>query len=246
MSDENDTLTIADYEEVLAGHRRLVRELDVALNGEAGAAPQASLCDIVGQVASAVRLAGKPLLVEIEKLRELNRDLEAQLHDAEERAGSASRNASAFEERMGDLQVQIGKLQGRLNAVHSERSRRLEQMYNMLGVNGQVQAVERIGFLVGQSIMVPKLEAQLTRGAAYVEAEPVDAHHPNVSGLVETLEYYAKGHHLVLFDSSWDTCSGEPANWLHDEAGTASVEDGSVAKAALAAWRAQQGEGGAQ
>jgi len=39
-----------DYEEVLADHRRLVRELDVHLNGEAGAAKQASLCDIVAQV----------------------------------------------------------------------------------------------------------------------------------------------------------------------------------------------------
>lgn len=43
-------LTIADYEEVLADHRRLVRELDVLLNGEDGAAKQASLCDIVLQV----------------------------------------------------------------------------------------------------------------------------------------------------------------------------------------------------
>jgi hypothetical protein len=32
-------------------HDRLVRELDVMLNGEAGAAQQASLCDIVAQVA---------------------------------------------------------------------------------------------------------------------------------------------------------------------------------------------------
>lgn len=32
-------------------HDRLVRELDVLLNGEAGAAKQASLCDIVAQVA---------------------------------------------------------------------------------------------------------------------------------------------------------------------------------------------------
>lgn len=31
-------------------HQRLVRELDVALNGEDGAAQQASLCDIVAQV----------------------------------------------------------------------------------------------------------------------------------------------------------------------------------------------------
>lgn len=40
----------ADYEAVMADQRRLVRELDVLLNGEDGAAPQASLCDIVAQV----------------------------------------------------------------------------------------------------------------------------------------------------------------------------------------------------
>jgi len=39
----------ADYEAVLADQRSLVRELDVLLNG-AGAAEQASLCDIVSQV----------------------------------------------------------------------------------------------------------------------------------------------------------------------------------------------------
>ncbi|MCT0738661.1 hypothetical protein N0681_23015 [Pseudomonas aeruginosa] len=42
--------TADDYEEVLADHRRLVRELDVLLNGEDGAARQASLCDLVAQV----------------------------------------------------------------------------------------------------------------------------------------------------------------------------------------------------
>lgn len=40
---------VDDYEETLVDHRRLVRELDVALNGN-GAAKQASLCDIVAQV----------------------------------------------------------------------------------------------------------------------------------------------------------------------------------------------------
>lgn len=39
-----------DYRATLADHDRLVRELDVLLNGEHGAAKQASLCDIVGQV----------------------------------------------------------------------------------------------------------------------------------------------------------------------------------------------------
>lgn len=44
-----EPLTAADYETVLADHRRLVYELDVALNGY-GASPQTSLCDIVAQV----------------------------------------------------------------------------------------------------------------------------------------------------------------------------------------------------
>ncbi len=49
------------YEGVLAGHRALVRELDVLLNGD-GAAKQASLCDVVAQVAQIVRETGAPLL----------------------------------------------------------------------------------------------------------------------------------------------------------------------------------------
>jgi hypothetical protein len=52
-------LSAADYEEVLTDHRRLVRELDVLLNGT-NAAPQASLCDIVSQVAKLHREMGRP------------------------------------------------------------------------------------------------------------------------------------------------------------------------------------------
>ena len=48
-TDQPVGLSVSDYEEISADHRRLVRELDVALNGEE-AAPQASLCDIVAQV----------------------------------------------------------------------------------------------------------------------------------------------------------------------------------------------------
>lgn len=40
----------ADVQSILADHDRLVRELDVLLNGEDGAARQASLCDVVAQV----------------------------------------------------------------------------------------------------------------------------------------------------------------------------------------------------
>lgn len=57
-----------------------------------------------------------------------------------------------------------------------------------------------------------------------------------VRRLREALEFYANGDHLLLADpDAWDACSGEPMNFLHDEAGTASVEDGSIAKQALAA-----------
>jgi len=42
--------TVNDYKETFKDHQRLVREIDVIINGEDGAAPQASLCDIVGQI----------------------------------------------------------------------------------------------------------------------------------------------------------------------------------------------------
>lgn len=46
-SDDEESLTIADYEEVLADKRRLTRLLDIALCGEENAAKQASLCDLI-------------------------------------------------------------------------------------------------------------------------------------------------------------------------------------------------------
>jgi hypothetical protein len=49
-TEKPEILTISDYEEVLADHRRLVREIDVIMNGEDGAAKQASLCDLVGDI----------------------------------------------------------------------------------------------------------------------------------------------------------------------------------------------------
>jgi hypothetical protein len=67
--EQEDTLiSAAPYEEVLASHRRLVRELDVLLNGEEGAAQQASLCDIVSQVRLQGFAIAAPLVEEIERL----------------------------------------------------------------------------------------------------------------------------------------------------------------------------------
>jgi hypothetical protein len=41
---------LADYEECAASHSALVRQIDVMMNGEDGAAKQASLCDLIGQL----------------------------------------------------------------------------------------------------------------------------------------------------------------------------------------------------
>lgn len=46
---QEDQLTVEDYKEVIEDHRRLVRELDVLLNGQ-DAAQNPSLCDILGQM----------------------------------------------------------------------------------------------------------------------------------------------------------------------------------------------------
>lgn len=52
--------------------------------------------------------------------------------------------------------------------------------------------------------------------------------------VLDALRFYANGSHFSLADkSSWDTVSGEPQNFWCDEAGTATVEDGSLAKAVL-------------
>jgi hypothetical protein len=42
--------TVKDYQEVIDSHNRLVKQLDVMINGIDGAAEQASLCDIIAQI----------------------------------------------------------------------------------------------------------------------------------------------------------------------------------------------------
>lgn len=71
-----------------------------------------------------------------------------------------------------------------------------------------------------------RLHAQV----AALTAAPADA-----DNLRKALQFYADGHHFVMHDeTAWDTVSGEPVNFYEDEAGTATVEDGSIAKLALA------------
>jgi hypothetical protein len=56
----------------------------------------------------------------------------------------------------------------------------------------------------------------------------------DISALKRCLKFYADGDHFVLSDEhAWDTVSGEPQNFYCDEAGTATVEDGTLARMAL-------------
>jgi hypothetical protein len=63
------------------------------------------------------------------------------------------------------------------------------------------------------------------------------SHEPSKEAvLIEALQFYAQGSHFARHDPDvWDTVSGEPPNFYEDENHTATVEDGSVAKMALAA-----------
>ena len=45
------------YKEVFDDHRRLVRELDEAMNGKDGMAKQASLCDLVSQIKTGIKIS---------------------------------------------------------------------------------------------------------------------------------------------------------------------------------------------
>lgn len=55
-----------------------------------------------------------------------------------------------------------------------------------------------------------------------------------IERLRAALKFYADGYHFNLSDdTAWDTVSGEPQNWWCDEAGTATVEDGSIAAMTL-------------
>ena len=56
-----------------------------------------------------------------------------------------------------------------------------------------------------------------------------------VESLRKALQFYAdKDHFNIADEGAWDTVSGEPQNYWCDEEGTATVEDGTIARLALA------------
>jgi hypothetical protein len=66
-------------------------------------------------------------------------------------------------------------------------------------------------------------------------AEAIEALRKENERLTAGLKFYADGHHFMLSDAgAWDSVTGEPENWQCDEEGTATVEDGTIAKQVLA------------
>lgn len=174
---------VADYEQVIADHQRLVRELDILINGQ-NAAAQASLCDIVAQLAAQKQEAPQ----------------------APERASPAKsictdcRNADSWG-------IPAHSFCGTCRAGS------LWHPLNDDSVNPNTPALQA--------------PAPITP-----DADDTQAHCD--AATIAALRFYALGHHFVRSDeSAWETVSGEPPNFFEDEANTAIVEDGSIARTAL-------------
>jgi len=84
--------------------------------------------------------------------------------------------------------------------------------------------------------MIESLELQNTELTDIVRHQAAlnEAAHAEIGRLREALKFYADGKHFIRHDdSAWDTVSGEPQNLYEDESNTATVEDGTFARAAL-------------
>ena len=70
--------------------------------------------------------------------------------------------------------------------------------------------------------------------AALAAGQATAAQQPDSENLRKALKFYGDGEHFIKADdTAWDTVSGEPQNYWCDEAGTATVEDGHIARLAL-------------
>lgn len=77
-------------------------------------------------------------------------------------------------------------------------------------------------------------KATFLHGQILTEVHRLHAENAARVDLVAALQWYADGLHFdTASPDAWDTVSGEPQNWWCDEAGTATVEDGSIAAMVL-------------
>jgi len=77
-----------------------------------------------------------------------------------------------------------------------------------------------------------KLAEERLQNCAALVAE-VERLRKDAEQMREALMFYAEGDHFTFDRDAWDTVSDEPQNYWCDEAGTATVEDGTIAKLAI-------------
>lgn len=91
------------------------------------------------------------------------------------------------------------------------------------------------GFRDGQAAQAAAGQDPVVAEESRLTGDAKLAHEKEIARLREALQFYADRHHFMLSDdSAWDTVSDEPQNLWCDLAGTATVEDGFFARAALA------------
>jgi hypothetical protein len=93
--------------------------------------------------------------------------------------------------------------------------------------------------LLAQDITIANMQARHAQELAAYEltvrnqrAEQ-DAEMKDAERMRDALRFYADGDHFTFDRNAWDTVSDEPQNFWCDEAETATVEDGTIAKLAL-------------
>ena len=75
---------------------------------------------------------------------------------------------------------------------------------------------------------------EIDRLHALAAGQATAAQQPDSENLRKALQFYADSEHFIKSDGdAWDTVSDEPQNYWCDEAGTATVEDGHIARLAL-------------
>jgi hypothetical protein len=120
-----------------------------------------------------------------------------------------------------------------LEGINNSKPRRLPSV--AMGEDGTVRPLSLAEELrrPGMPDWVPaKAADELERQAAEIARLEAD-----VEWYRKGLQFYADGNHAIFNDEmAWDTVSGEPQNYWCDEAGTATVEDGTIAKKILEGW----------
>ena len=101
---------------------------------------------------------------------------------------------------------------------------------SMLGAGEDMDTINRV--LDEHARVLDKANSYIAANARL--AEEVTRMAAQVENLRAALQWYADGLHFdKASPDAWDTVSGEPQNWWCDEAGTATVEDGSIAAMVL-------------